>query len=482
MTKKLSVRFTAYILITIVGLTIIFIPIYIHSQKSLYIDFETKEMEKFINGLENHSLSSDGEDIETYVDEYSDHGYVIRIFSENFDTIYTTRKSIGNMEDSAYILKKNIFKYTTDAMPQYYDGAGRQNRSLILRRMIIQNNSKYYVFCKLNLKNINTFFSYTNRTLIIILTAYIVICVLILLLLISRTTKYIRDLSLITQKIAERDYSVRYEGKIRNDEIGLLSKNINEMADTIQNNINSLSNYNFLLQEDINSMTEYETMRKRVICNVTHELKTPLAIISSQVEMMNCITDEKKKSFYYISAMEEINKMSNLITNLLSYSVAERDIFKDEVKTMNLSETVENLCKRSESFINSKKICLHTDIDKGLRLKLSENHIVHVFNNYIMNAVFHTKPGNEIIVKLKNFSDKARLSVYNQGELIKSEDKDRVWAENFTHNNVAPDKCNDHVGLGLFIVKEISTIEGTECGFINHKSGVEFWFDFSDTE
>ena len=76
--------------------------------------------------------------------------------------------------------------------------------------------------------------------------------------LVSNTIRPIRKLSDIASNITEDNYSKRYEGKITNDEIGILAKQINNMADTIQTNFNNLSNFNFLLKADVARMNEYE--------------------------------------------------------------------------------------------------------------------------------------------------------------------------------------------------------------------------------
>ena len=117
---------------------------------------------------------------------------------------------------------------------------------------------------------------------------------------------------------------MRYKGKVHKDETGRLALSVNRMADNLQDQINDLNNYNFVLKEDNSRMLEYESMRKNVIRNITHDLKTPLAIISCQVEMMNSCEDSEKKDFYYQSAMEEIQKMSLMISEVLGLTLSER--------------------------------------------------------------------------------------------------------------------------------------------------------------
>lgn len=92
------------------------------------------------------------------------------------------------------------------------------------------------------------------------------------------------------------------------------------MEGKIQQNINDLNNYNYLLLRQNRDMAEFEDMRKKLVSNITHELKTPLAIISSQVELLQYEYDETKKDYYFSSILDEIDKMSLLISSILQNS------------------------------------------------------------------------------------------------------------------------------------------------------------------
>ena len=82
--------------------------------------------------------------------------------------------------------------------------------------------------------------------------------------------------------------------------MGQLAGNINHMADKIQRDINDLNNYNYLLLKQNRDMAEFEDLRKKLVSSITHELKTPLAIISSQVELLQYEYDESKKDYYFL--------------------------------------------------------------------------------------------------------------------------------------------------------------------------------------
>lgn len=116
------------------------------------------------------------------------------------------------------------------------------------------------------------------------------------------------------------------------------------MEGKIQQNINDLNNYNYLLLRQNRDMAEFEDMRKKLVSNITHELKTPLAIISSQVELLQYEYDETKKDYYFSSILDEIDKMSLLISSILQNSRMENRIQQASLCMTSLSD---HFCRSS---------------------------------------------------------------------------------------------------------------------------------------
>lgn len=482
MTKRIAIKYAFLIVAVITAVSLIFVPVYIYVQKSIYINIESREIDEFCIEFKNEVDFSDIDEIENYLNDNNEKSYAINVYNSSQEQIFTNqrRKINNNAENSTHTKKipsHNISKYSTDSKPVYYEKDTVDNENIALRKIIKNNGKEYYVLIRESLKNNESIFAYTNSILVFILIMYIIVCGVCLFLLINSLTKSIRTLNSAVKKISAKDYSVRYKGKFPNDEVGTLARNFNVMADTIQDNINSIRNYNFLLKEDIDNLKKYESMRTKFVRNTTHELKTPLAIISSQVEMMNCTEDEEKRDYYFNSAMDEIQKMSSLITSFLKYSVEETETFKNSSENINLSEKAKELCDKISGTMQSKKIDFKSTIQPGLYIEISETHIEHIFNNYLMNAMKYTPEGGKIRVSLKNEDSGYLLSVFNEGKKIPENQLEKIWNEFYSEN-----KYDENVGLGLFIVKEISLINHMECGVKNKKNGVEFWFRFNKAD
>lgn len=480
MLRKLSFKMTTSIVLVMLLITTIIISFYTLTQKETYISLEIKTMSEFCDGFQNISFESDYNEFDDYLDIYDNRNYTVIIADSDMNKIYSTKaKRSDNFLFSERIINQR-YSFSEDAAPEYNCDHEKNIDEIVLRKIVENNGNSYYIYIKQNLKSANSVLEYTNTNLLFIVITYTVLSAFAMCIVFSRITKSIKKLSSVTESITKKNYSARFNGKITKDELGILSENINEMADTIQNNINSLNNYNFLLKEDLNYMAEYDKIRQSVVSNITHELKTPLAIISSQIEMMNCTTDAEKSKYYYDSAMEEIDKMSRLISGLLNYSVTKHSIFEGEIRNVDLSKSVTNLCNKIRELVVSRKITFNTYIDEGCSLHIEENHIEHVFNNYLFNAIRHSENDGTIEVRLKKNREKIRLSVFNRGKNIEEKNKEKIWSDFFSSEKIQDKNEDIHAGLGLFIVKEISILDRTDCGFINQSDGVEFWFDFAD--
>ncbi len=472
MFKKLSVRLAAYVMVVLVSVVAVFSVIYSFNSKEWFVSGETKVMTRFFSQLQEISFTSGKEKIDKLLEEYSEQSYDLYISDAKFNTYYSTRSS----EDTVDIIRESIAKKTdefTKSQTPVYE-KNKDNERIVIKCRL-QKKREYFVLLEQSLKTSDSVFNYTNNFLIRIVVVFILATTVAVFLLMQKTTSSLRKLSRVAKKLSLGDFSVRYEGKITSDEVGVLAKNVNFMADTIAKSINDLNNYNFLLKEDNNRMSEYEKMRKRVLTNITHELKTPLAIISSQIEMMNIATDEQKKMHYYNSALEEIEKMSSLISRLLNFSAGEKHIFENEKMIIMLDRFVQELVDKCSVFVASRGFEIKTDLANCL-VDASPEHIEHIFNNYLMNAVQFATSGSTIEVSLETDGDRCRLKVFNIGSGIKDEDAEKIWTDFYKTKGQQTDDSRS--GVGLFIVKEISIINSEDCGFVNRDGGVEFWYEF----
>ena len=476
MTKQISTKYTLLVTSVILIITFIFIPVYIVVQKNVYINLAKKHISLMYDNLVSSTDLSDYDALaEFFKNDNSMRTYRVAIYNGQKKRIFSTDffRKREVKENRRPIPDEFADEYSEKNVPEYSEYEP-DHAKLTLRKIYHAPDQDFYISIQANLENITSIFSYTNQFLILILIIYIFVCVISIYFAMVRVSESISKLTGVVKKFADQDYSVRFEEPIPTDEIGSLANNFNKMADTIQENINSIDNYNFLLKEDLNHLKEYENLRRKFVRNTTHELKTPLAIISSNVEMMSYTKDEAKRQYYYDSIMEEIQKMSMLITSFLKYSTNESEALQASFENINLSEIIGHLCDKITLTLQSKKIIFIRNIEERLFSNVSTIHVEHIFNNYLMNAISHTPQNGSIIISLQDMGERYRFSVYNDGKPIPKNQLPIIWNEFYTIGS----SSTSNAGLGLFIVKEISVLNHTDCGIQNQDHGVEFWFDF----
>ncbi len=480
MFRRLSLKLAVYIMLILVLIIGGASMLYASNSKELYISNQKSLMSTVVQELNNIDFQNETAKINEFMDKYYEQTYELYICDEDITPVFSTKR----MADTTDIIKQHfidqIDEYKENSEPVFFSADGDRYERIVLRAKLNNFGKTYYIFIEESLRTSDAVFNYTNDFLTKLIIIFIIVSGIVVFILITRTTRSLRILSDVASKLSEGDYSVRYNGKITNDEVGVLASNLNFMADTIAKNVNDLQNYNFLLKEDNSRMTEYENMRKRVLTNVTHELKTPLAIISSQIEMMTVTRSDEKKKYYYESAMDEIDKMSKLISRLLNFSAGEKVILENEKRQINLGEYIDNLCNKSMTFIKSKKVKFKRKLE-NCDILASDEHIQHIFNNYLMNALQYGVVGGALEVTVKKCDEYCRLSVFNEGSHVDKAESEKIWTDFYrSQSNITLD--SKRVGIGLFIVKEISLINHDRCGFVNRDDGVEFWYDFCEND
>ncbi len=472
MKNKLTIKLIITIVVFVTLVAVIMAPIYSYLQPKMYIKQQERYVAEFSDNLKAIE-PFDRENLDEFVTN-SRENYRVYVFDETFEPLYTSYQFGNNKKFLTQLFGNKMDSFKEDSLPYYTEIDN--DPSIRLSTCCEKDGKIYYIYIKDSLSGVSLVFEFSNRILISVVVGYVIICSIALFLAISPSIKSVRKVTDVAKKISENNLSVRYQGKISKNEIGDLALSVNKMADTIQSNINNLENYNFVLQEDNRYMMEYEQSRHMLLRNITHDLKTPLAVISSQVEMISTCKEQEKKDYYYESAMEEIDKMSKMISKVLQMTVNERHVTSKKIQTIDISTLITQLCDSHNAYIKSCKLELKKEIVPNLHINTIKEYLEFVFRNYLSNAVQNAEKNTTITISLKKHINGIRLSVENIGSHIPDDMKEKIWAEAFT--TLPEGKKN--TGLGLYIVKEISLKEDTDCGFENTENGVKFWFDFID--
>jgi hypothetical protein len=293
-------------------------------------------------------------------------------------------------------------------------------------------------------------------------------------------TRPIKQLSNIAEKMSEMDFNARYEGSDKG-EIGLLGKSMNNMSEKLEQNIAELKKANLELKKDIDKKEKLEIMRTDFLSNVSHELKTPIALIQGYAEgLKEGITDDPESMEFYCDViMDEANKMNTMVKRLLTLNQIEFGNDEPEMERFDINELIASVADANAIRAGQKNMSIVFDNRNEHNFVWADKYKTEeVLTNYISNALNHCDGKRAIEVRTEKSENGGTITVtvYNSGKNIADEDLERIW-EKFYKTDKARTREYGGNGIGLSIVKAIMDSMGQEYGVRNVSDGVEFWFN-----
>jgi len=281
------------------------------------------------------------------------------------------------------------------------------------------------------------------------------------------------------QKANEGDYGATYENKRKNDEIGMIGENISEMSAKLEKTISELKTTNLRLENELKDKIALEEARKKYMSDVSHELKTPIALISGYAEGLKegISTDPEDIAYYCDVIIDESEKMNLMIKKLATLNQLEQGRSEVSLERFNVVEAI-------DGFLNTMSIVIE---EKNIQIFFNNNDVIYVWSdeflfeevlmNYFNNAVNHLDENRIIRINAEHHDENnVRVTVYNSGSGIDESEMDQIWGK-FYKIDKARTREYGGSGLGLSIVKAVAESLGRECGVYNMEGGVAFWID-----
>lgn len=311
--------------------------------------------------------------------------------------------------------------------------------------------------------------------------AYVGIVTLILSsIIVSFTTKKITSpimkLADISERMSALDFEAKYEGGAP-DEIGILGNSMNILSDKLKETIGELKTANNELQKDLEKKIQVDEMRKDFIANVSHELKTPIALIQGYAEgLMEGMAEEPESRDYYCGViMDEANKMNQMVRQLLTLTALEFGKDQIALERFDLVELVQGVLSSASILIQQKEAKIQFAAEEPIYVWADEFKIEEVVTNYISNALHHLDGERIIRIIIEELGNTVKVTVGNTGANIPEEDLPNIWTK-FYKVDKARTREYGGSGIGLSIVKAIMDSHHREYGVRNVEDGVEFWF------
>ena len=330
-----------------------------------------------------------------------------------------------------------------------------------------QNGQTYHLFANAALVAVAQSYDILLKLIPLIAAVILLISIIGAVICSRYYSKPLVGISNVAKRMTTLDMTWKCDVQ-RNDEIGVLASSLNEMSQQLSNALDSL-------QQDIEREREQEKQRVDFFTSVSHELKTPIAIIKGQLEgMIHQVGPYKDRDTYLRRCLKTTNDMEALVKEILSAARMGGSDFHLERTDLDISQMLLKVCQQFRGRMEDKEMELHMDIQPAFHYAGDGRLMEKVFTNVIGNAVAYSPVGATVMVSLQN----GIFFVENSGIHIAEEDLKQIFTP-FYRVDKSRNRNSGGSGLGLYITKTILDHHGIQHSMVNTEDGVRFTAKFS---
>ena len=339
-----------------------------------------------------------------------------------------------------------------------------------------QLDEEHYFIIRTPLESIRESADISNKFYFAVGLMIIILSGLVIMVVTRRITRPISELTELSRKMSDLDFEAKYESKVGN-EIDVLGDNFNRMSGQLETTISELKSANNKLQKDIADKVKVDEMRKEFLDNVSHELKTPIALVQGYAEgLKEGINDDPESMEFYCDViMDEASKMNKLVKNLLTLNHLESGRDEIVMERFDLTALIQGVLSTMDIMIQQKEAKIIFEEEKPVYVWADEFKTEEVVTNYVSNALNHLEGEHEIEIKILKEESTVKVTVFNTGTPIPEEDIPKLWNKFFKVDKARTREYGGS-GIGLSIVKAIMEGMNQKYGVVNFDNGVEFWF------
>lgn len=481
MTKKLWYRiFTRVAVILIITATIISVAesslllrFYIANERQVLL--RTAESVKTVYFDEDSNLNDAVSDLSERL------GVDIEVYDSSGKILCTTFGSqMLDFFNHGNGLSMSHYYFETEESRVYPDG------SVISRGTIMRTGEEYLICTKelesgvfadirIQIKLLETTAAISGKLVIMITLIGLIPALLWMYFFIRHISKPVSELTKITGEFAQSNFSHRADIS-GDDEIGMLGTAVNNMADSLSGAINELKETNTRLTEALDEERKLDEMRKGLIANVSHELKTPISVINGYAEGLKLGINDENRIEYCDIIIDESRRMNELVLGILELSRYESGKLPINREMFDICGTVSTLGKRifeKSEVVFENRIPENTLVFADIKLTQEQ------LKAYFENALSHTANGGKVVAFCTRENGFIRICVFNEGENIDEKIMPDIW-QSFYRGDVSHKRDGTRYGLGLSIVSAIAKQSSGECGVYNTENGVCFFIGIKE--
>lgn len=465
----------AVIVVSVVALNLCLEPYYMNSKQKTLIQVR--------ENLENR-LVDDGavtEETLLYLRQMKEINNIeIYLWDPSQGIIYGNKDTIGNGNDfMTYILGREKTVRQVKSTDQYeinetYDG----NLEASYLEMFSAYSGGKFSIMRVPLQSVAETVSLVTRFYLYIAVGIAAIGIIAAWFLTKNMTAPILRLSDIAGRMSDLDFTAKYEGKDKN-EIGILGQSMNNMSANLEKTISELKTANLELKRDIEQKTKIDEMRREFLSNVSHELKTPIALVQGYAEgLKEGISDDPESMEWYCDVIiDEAGKMNRMVRKLLTLNQIEAGREQVNMEHFDLVAMIKGVLNSYQILIQQKEAKVELHSPESLYIWADEYMAEEVIRNYVGNALNHVEGEKKIMICVEEKDGKAHVEVSNTGKNIPEADIGRIW-EKFYKVDKARTREYGGSGIGLSIVRAAMEAMNGSYGVKNEEDGVSFFCEF----
>ena len=314
---------------------------------------------------------------------------------------------------------------------------------------------------------------------------YLAPLILVLIIILSFIYSRIVSRPLVTlnraaARLAKLDFAVEPEIHSK-DEFGELSRNMIASSRNLETTLKELTDSNGKLHAEIDEKQRSEQLRKELIANISHELKTPLGIVKGFAEGLQDGVADDKRERYLSYIVNETDRMNALIMDMLELSKFEVKAIQLTLRSVSITNLIQHVVDSFSHQLEFKNLQYKLYKEKELFVNVDARRIEQVVLNLLSNAIRHAEENSVITIRIERTSTKKVVTIIeNTGPPIAADDLSRLW-DQFYRVEQSRDRKSGGTGLGLAIVKHILELHGSEFGVENTYQGVAFSFTLNES-
>ena len=362
----------------------------------------------------------------------------------------------------------------------------------VLRQMNVRRLGSSYIYLDGNLENgdhilirlsvagIEESVSFSNRFFLYVTLFVACIGFVIMYIVTGAFVKPVKELNNQAKRMSELDFTAKYAVR-SNDEFGMLGNSINILSEKLEKSLDELKQANAELKQDLKQREAMDEMRKEFLSNVSHELKTPIALIQGYAEGLidNINDDEESRQFYCEVIMDEAKKMNGMVKQIMALNQLEFGYSQVSLEEFDIVDLIHGVLAKSDILIRQKEANVHFEAEGPVNVSSDAFMAEEVFTNYFTNALNHVNGERRIDISLEKINGNVRVNVFNTGDPIPEEDIGNIW-DKFYKVDKARTREYGGSGVGLSIVKATMQLLGKGYGVENKDDGVLFWFEMDE--